>query len=289
MPEVERSAPSVEEAIDLALADLGVSEQEATVEVVQEARGGFLGVGAQPAVVRVRAPERSIPSEQGVHGGPVSDDAAEPRDSLATIDSDVSAVGGDVTTGPDHRSVAPGTAADADAGQEPSSREEQRDEPDVDDQADVAADFLEDVLDRMGMDAVVEIVDVDGITYVDIWGEDDEDSIGALIGRRGATLDGLQELVRSVIQRQTGERCQVVVDVEDYRKRRRSQLIRMAHQAATKARRTGQAQTLEPMTAYERKLVHDAVADLGDLTTESEGEEPNRRVVIRAGAAQSEG
>jgi spoIIIJ-associated protein len=278
MPEVERTAASVEEAIDLALAELGVSEQEATIEVIQEARGGFLGVGAQPAIVRIRTASASPPVSSAT-------DLASPEEaSAADVTRGVASDAEPISAGSSGESL--GGADVGDHGGSPSTAAAERDgggqaTGGLDDQADVAADFVEDVLERMGMDAVVEIADVDGVTYIDIWGERDEDAIGALIGRRGATLDGLQELVRSVVQRELGERCMVVVDVEDYRKRRRSQLIRMARQAATRARRTGEDQTMEPMSAYERKLVHDAVAEFDGLTTESVGEEPNRRVVVR--------
>jgi spoIIIJ-associated protein len=279
MPEVERSAPSVEEAIDQALAELGVSEQEATVEVVQEARGGFLGVGAQPAIVRVRTTSSSHDGASASGAAPAS--LAEGPPAAGVTDGVVSDAGPSSRGGSGDGEGAPDVGRRPSSATGPEGDRASEETPAVDDQADVAADFLEDVLERMGMDAVVEIADVDDVTYIDIWGEDDEDAIGALIGRRGATLDGLQELVRSVVQRELGERCMVVVDVEDYRKRRRSQLIRVARQAATKARRTGEDQTMEPMSAYERKLVHDAIAEFDGLTTESVGEEPNRRVVVR--------
>ena len=114
-----------------------------------------------------------------------------------------------------------------------------------------------------------------------MWGEEGDDTLGVLIGRRGATLDGLQELVRSVVQRQTEERCHVQVDVEDYRKRRRSQVVSRAREVAGKVQRTGEDMAMEPMSSYERKIVHDTVADIDGLATASEGEEPNRRVVVR--------
>jgi len=216
MQEIERSAPSVEEAVESALAELGISEQEASVEVVQEPKSGFLGISSQPAVVRVRAL----------------------------------------------------TGADA------------PEDVNVDEQADLAADFLEGLLDQMGLAADVEIAEQDGATYVEVWADEGEEGVGLLIGRHGATLDGLQELVRSVVQRQTGERCRVLVDVEDYRKRRRAQVIRHARDVAKRVMKGGEAEALEPMTSYERKLVHDAVASIGGLETRSEGEEPNRYVVI---------
>jgi spoIIIJ-associated protein len=216
MREVERSAPSVEEAIEAALQELGVSEQEARVEILQEPRHGILGIGAQPAVVKVVVPEEG-PSE-------------------------------DV----------------------------------LDDQAEIAADFLEGLLERMGLDAAVDHELIDGTMYVDILGpEENDEGMGILIGRHGATLDALQEVVRAVVQRRSEERCLVIVDVEDYRKRRRSQLAGKAVDLAKRVRRTGRPERLGPMTAYERKIVHDAVADIGGVETASEGEEPERRVVIR--------
>jgi len=249
MREVERSAPSVEEAVDAALEELGVSEQEASIEVVQEARAGLLGLGSQPAIVRVRAPDRSAPADPEVTGPGAADDAGS-------------------------------GAPDADASV--------HDESGADDQADIAADFIEDVLERMGIHAAVEISEDDTGTYVEIWGDEDEDAIGALIGRRGSTLDGLQELVRSVVLRQTGERCSVLVDVEDYRKRRRDQVLRHANDAAARVRRTGKQVALEPMSTYERKLVHDAVSEFGGLETLSEGQEPNRRVVVRVAGSSDD-
>ena len=221
MREVERSAASVEEALEAALDELGISEQEAEVEIVQEPRGGFLGVGSQQAVVRVRARD----------GTPVG--APEGRDE------------------------------------------------DVEQQGEVAAQFLEGLFDLVGLEAEVEPAMVEGSMYVDVWAQDSPDAMGILIGRHGQTLDALQEVVRGAIQRSTRERCRVFVDVEDYRKRRRSQLVSRAQGVARKVKRTGKPEALEPMTAFERKAVHDAVALLGGLETASEGEEPERRVVIR--------
>jgi spoIIIJ-associated protein len=216
MREVERSAPSVEEAIEAALEELGVSEQEARVEIVQEPRHGVLGIGAQEAVVRVIVEEQA-PSQD-----------------------------------------------------------------DLEDQAEAAADFLEGLLDRMDLDADVEPNFVDGVMYVDILSpEEGDESMGLLIGRHGQTLDALQDLVRAAVQRQMGERCRVVVDVEDYRKRRRSQLAAKARDVAKRVRRTGRQERMEPMTSYERKIVHDAAGEVGGVETTSEGEEPERRVVIR--------
>jgi spoIIIJ-associated protein len=216
MREVERSAPSVEEAIEAALEELGVSEQEARVQIVQEPRQGLLGIGSHEAVVRVSVRE------------------------------------------------------DAEA-----------DGPLLEEQADVAADFLEGLLDRMGISAEVDHQVVDGVMYVDILAGQDDQGMGLLIGRHGQTLDALQDIVRSAVQRRTEERCRVIVDVEDYRKRRRSQLAGKARDAARRVKRTGKQERLEPMSPYERKIIHDAAGEVGGVETSSEGEEPERRVVIR--------
>ena len=105
--------------------------------------------------------------------------------------------------------------------------------------------------------------------------------MGLLIGRHGQTLDALQEVVRGAVQRKLETRCRVVVDVEDYRKRRHSQLVSRAQGIARRVKRSGRPERLEPMNAFERKIVHDAVAAVGGTESSSEGEDPERRVVIR--------
>jgi len=215
MREVERSAASVEEAIEAALEELGVSEQEAQVEIVQDSQKGVLGFGSQEAIVRVRVREEDI-------GG-----------------------------------VA------------------------LEEQAEVAEEFLLGLLDRMDLDADVDRNVVDGVMYVDILAGQDAEGMGLLIGRHGQTLDALQEVVRCAVQRRTESRCRVMVDVEDYRKRRRSQLIQRAKSVAARVRRTGRPERMDAMNPYERKIVHDAAAEVGGVETASEGEEPDRRVVIR--------
>ena len=118
--------------------------------------------------------------------------------------------------------------------------------------------------------------------YLDVWGEDG-DGMGLLIGRHGQTLEALQEVVRAAVQRRLETRCRVVVDVEDYRKRRRSQLVSRAQGVARRVKRSGRPERLEAMSSYERKIVHDAVSEIGGIETASEGEDPERRVVIRRG------
>lgn len=215
MREVEKSAGSVEEAIEAALEELGVSEQEAEVDIVQEPSKGLLGLRSQEAVVRVRV------------------------------------------------------------------REEPIDEEALEEQADMAADFLEGLLNAMDVKAEIDYDEVDGVMYVDIIGVDDDADMALLIGKHGQTLDALQELLRTAVQRKTGERCRVMLDIEDYRKRRRAKISERAREIAQTVKRTGKQQKLEPMSPYERKVVHDTVAEVGGLETISVGQDPERRVVIR--------
>lgn len=219
MEEIRRSAPSVEEAVEAALTELGVSEQEADIQVVQEPRQGLFGVGAQEAIVVVRARR-------------------------------------------------PG-------GEAPTDEE-------LDEQADVAAEFLEGLLERMGIAATVELGMDSGTMYVDILGpEPDDEDMGLLIGRHGQTLESLQELTRVVIAQRTGMRPRVVVDVEDYRKRQIDRLVARSKEIATRVVSSGRQEALEPMNPFLRKVVHDAVAEIEGAESGSEGDEPERYVVIR--------
>lgn len=218
MEEIRRSAPSVEEAVEAALAELGVSEQEAVVDVVQEPRSGLFGVGAQEAIVVVRARA---------------------------------------------------------SGEEPT-------EEDLEEQGEVAADFLDGLLERMGISASAEPNLEDGTMYVDVIGaEPDDEDMGLLIGRHGQTLEALQELARVVIGQRLGLRSRVVVDVEDYRKRQIDRLEARARDVAKRVVRTGRREALEPMNPFLRRIVHNAVASIEGVETASEGEGEERRVVVK--------
>jgi len=260
MREIERSAGSVDEAVQAALEELGVGREDVDVEIIDEGRSGFLGVGASEARVRV--------SVLGAEGEPVAPDTqfAQPSTSGAESPTDSD----DASSEPE-----PGRT-----GGEPRSEAGDVNDEWLDDQADLVADFLEDLFDVMDVRAEVEPVYEDGTMYVDVWTNDDDESLAVLIGRHGAALDALQEIVRGVVHNRTGERCQVVVDVEDYRKRRRAQLVSRARQAASRVEKSGRPERMDPMNAFERKIVHDAVANISGVQTGSEGEEPDRRVVI---------
>lgn len=141
----------------------------------------------------------------------------------------------------------------------------------------VGAEFVLGVVNALGLEADVVVATEDDTAVIQVTGED----LGSLIGRRGQTLDALQELTRTAVQRKLRARARLVVDVEAYRARRKASLIEYAHAIAERAKERGTEIELEPMTAYERKIVHDAVAEINGASSFSEGEEPNRKVVVR--------
>jgi spoIIIJ-associated protein len=147
----------------------------------------------------------------------------------------------------------------------------------LDEDADLAADFVEGLLDILDLPGDIEIEVSDNQAVVTI----QDVGSGLLIGRRGATLDALQELVRACVQRQTERRTHVRVDVEGYRARQLEKLRERCREAIAEVRETEAPVKLEPMDAFERKMMHDLVAAAGGVTSASEGAEPRRRVVIR--------
>ena len=142
-------------------------------------------------------------------------------------------------------------------------------------EGDVAADFLEELLDIADLDGDIDM-DVDGDrAAVSIVGGD----LKHLVGRDGDVLEALQELTRLAVYRETGERSRLMLDVDGYRAARRAELVKLAQEAIDKVRASGEPMPLDPMSPFERKVVHDAVADAG-LVSESEGEDTRRHVVI---------
>jgi spoIIIJ-associated protein len=143
-------------------------------------------------------------------------------------------------------------------------------------EGEIAADYLEVLLDIADLDGDIDI-DVEGDrATVALVGEELE----VLVGRRGEVLDALQELTRLAVVRETGERSRLMLDVAGWRAQRREELTDLGTRAAEEVKASGEPSSLKPMTPFERKIVHDAVAAVGALS-DSEGEEPNRYVVIR--------
>ena len=159
---------------------------------------------------------------------------------------------------------------------------------DLEEEGEVAADYLEELLDIADLDGDIDIDVENGRASVAIVGEDGDRSLRRLVGPRGEVLEALQELTRLAVQASTGERSRLMLDVAGFRAARRKAVTESASRAVEEAKRAGGTVRMEPMSAFERKIVHDVVAEAG-LTSESEGTEPDRRVVIHAASVSTAG
>ena len=170
----------------------------------------------------------------------------------------------------------PATGQDRERREDPGVAAEDITPAELDEEAEAAADFLEGLLDALDLPGDLRIRVKDHHAEVEIA----EVGSGALIGRRGQTLEAIQELVRCAMQRQFERRSRVQIDVEGYRARRLEKLLEKAEEAIDAALDTGEPQRLEPMDVFERKAVHHLVAEVDGLVSRSQGREPGRRIVI---------
>ncbi len=197
-----------------------------------------------------------------------SPDAAELPPADAT-DGPEASVATDAEAGP-----AADTEADADADDTPSDGAGEGSDNPLDTEAEVAADYLEELLDIADLDGDIDTYIEGDRAHVSIVSESE-----VLVGPHGEVLDALQELTRLAVMTETGERSRLMLDVAGYRDRRRKELVALTTDAVQEVRNTNDRVPLAPMNPFERKIVHDTVAAAG-LTSESEGEEPRRHVVI---------
>lgn len=300
---IEVTGRTVEDAKELALDRLGVVEAELEFEVVEAPRSGLFGrIGRTEARIRARVKplSREKPNDRrrrrSQRGRPRRD-GREPREAgtppgggtaTATKTDDATDEGAQGGSGPSRssrrrrrggRSAASGNGnpATGAVGQEESSVV---DEISIEEQATAAQDFTVGLVDAFGVAARVQTEVRDDAVHVDIVG----DGLGLLVGPRGATLSALEEIVRAVVQRSTGgHSARVHVDVGGYRQRRREALAEFARKLAKEVKDAGVERALEPMSPPDRKVVHDAIAEMEGVTTTSQGEEPRRWVVIRPG------
>lgn len=240
---IEKKAKSVEEALSEALSELGISEKDAIVEIVQEPSKGFLGLGAKDAVVKVTAKTKSA-SVEG-KSKPVQPQSApgQPEPTAAE---------------------AIGTAA-------VSGRLYTSDSP-----AENAKNFIADILTAMGIDVTVTAVLEEDVVKINLEGE----NMGIVIGKRGDTLDSLQYLTSLVVNRNSEDYIKISIDTENYREKRAEALAALSNRLAAKVKASGKKFALEPMNPYERRIIHSNLQDNPDVTTFSVGQEPYRKVVI---------
>lgn len=248
---LEKSARSEDAAIAAALDELGLDRDDVSVEILARAKSGFLGIGASNAVVRVSyevpdEPKKQAKTEKkGQKPAPKSETPKQSAPNQPAPKQDVKK-------------------------QSPVPADEKKEYAEI-------RQFLTGLFERMDITADIDIkARQGGGVDVSLSG----DSIGAIIGRRGETLDAIQHLTNYVVNHGNEKRKHINIDAESYRAKREEALTRLAEKMAEKAIKYKRNMALEPMNSYERHIIHTALQNYDGVTTASTGEEPNRRVVV---------
>lgn len=272
---IDVTGKTEDEAISKALAQLGLDRDDVSVEILERAKSGFLGLGSCPAKVRVSyGPEEeevSAPVAPPVKPEPKPAPKAQPKPEQPKKTPERK---------PEKKAERPAPVKQerpAAPAEEPKSAPVQDLGEEVDDEkAQAIKKFLTGLLAQMESSAEVKVYQPEKGRYKVIL---EGKGLGALIGRRGETLDAIQQLTSYAVNR-TGGRVRVQLDAEGYREKREQSLQHLARKVAAKVVRYRRSVTLEPMNAYERHVIHTALQDVPGVTTYSTGVDPNRRVIV---------
>ncbi len=251
---LEKSGKTPDDAIAAALAELRMDRDDVSVEILELGKSGFLGIGASPAVVRVSYEAEDEPAVEAPRPARTEKPAKAEKPEKAEKPARV-----------------PAAPAAAEAPKPEQAL--------VDENEDYAAirSFLSGLLERMGIKADIAISEREnGGINVNLAGS----GMGAIIGRRGETLDAIQHLTNYAVNRGSDKHLHISVDAENYRSKREESLARLAEKMAEKAIKYKRSMALEPMNSYERHVIHTALQNYEGVTTSSTGVEPNRRVVV---------
>ncbi len=274
---VEVRGRTVELALQVALDELNLaSPEQAEVEVVQEPQKGFLGLGGRDAIIKVKPKpqkkkrrRRRRSRSKGGGEAPRQEDSRQQQGGKSKDQGRSRGRGG---SSQDRRPPrTPRATTTSQASQEPTE-----DHMDVESQARIVAGFLEGLLEAFGLEGDVETRIDDGVIYADVTGEQTE----ALVGAKGSIMQAIQELTRTVVQRQSRDSARIRLDIAGYGERRRSALKIYTARLAEQVLDSGREAVLEPMNPSDRKVVHDVIAEIDGVRSYSEGEEPNRSVVV---------
>ena len=265
---IDVTGKTEEEAIQNALRQLGLDRDDVSVEILERAKSGFLGLGSCPAKVRVSyGPEE----EEEAPAAPASEPQEErqeecPKPPKAEKKPRQERRPAETPAVPAEKAPAEPSAPVVDLGEE------------VDDEkAQAIRKFLSGLLEQMENTAEIHVYLLEKGRYKVIL---EGKNLGALIGRRGETLDAIQQLTSYAVNRSGSGRVRVQLDAENYREKREQSLQHLARKVAAKVTKYRRSVTLEPMNAYERHVIHTALQDVPYVTTYSTGTEPNRRVIV---------
>ena len=274
--EIEVRARTVDLAVEAAMQELGVEDREQlAVEVIQEPEKGFLGFGGQDAVVRVkRRKSRRRRNERK------REPRGQSQDRVAKQKSPVPAKNGDgKQRGQRNQTQSKGRHM-SEQGEKREPKVDDRPEMSIEEQARIAAEFLEGLVDAFGLEGTVTTKIDDDVIVADVDGEQTE----ALVGVRGSVRSAIHELTRTVMQRYAHDTARLRLDIAGYAERRRQALTIYAERLIDQLLGEGGEIMLEPMSPADRKVIHDAAAAREGVSSYSEGESPRRYVVLTAAA-----
>ena len=281
---IDMTGKTEDEAVAKALEQLGLDRDDVSVEILERAKAGFLGLGSCPAKVRVSyGPEEEEPAAEEALAAQIREERFEERwgteEEAPRRPRRERRQEGAPKRGSAPRQERPAKAA------APAERPAPAAEPipqdlgeEVDDEkAQAIRKFLSGLLEQMESSAEIHIyLPEKGRYKVILEGK----NLGALIGRRGETLDAIQQLTSYAVNRGGGGRVRIQLDAEGYREKREQSLQHLARKVAAKVTKYRRSVTLEPMNAYERHVIHTALQDVPGVTTYSTGVDPNRRVIV---------
>jgi spoIIIJ-associated protein len=274
--EIEVRARTVDLAVEAAMQELGVEDRDQlAVEVIQEPEKGFLGFGGQDAVVRVkRRKSRRRRNERK------REPKGQGQDRVAKQKSPVPAKNGDgKQRGQRNQTQSKGRHM-SEQGEKREPKVDDRPEMSIEEQARIAAEFLEGLVDAFGLEGTVTTKIDDDVIVADVDGEQTE----ALVGVRGSVRSAIHELTRTVMQRYAHDTARLRLDIAGYAERRRQALTIYAERLIDQLLGEGGEIMLEPMSPADRKVIHDAAAAREGVSSYSEGESPRRYVVLTAAA-----
>ncbi len=247
---LEKTGRTEEDAVSAALEELGLERDDVSVEIIERAKSGFLGIGAQPARIRVSWETKEEASNKEESG---NEEKTVPNNPAAVVEKETL-----------REEKQPEPAGAVTSAEEPEEYAAVR-------------SFLSGLLERMGVEAEIHMSEREGGGIaVDLVGS----GMGAVIGRRGETLDAIQHLTNYAVNRGSEKHLRISVDAENYRAKREESLTKLAEKMAEKAIKYKRSMALEPMNSYERHVIHTALQNYEGVTTASSGTEPNRRVVV---------